>query len=306
MKEAEIFENVIRWGIAQTTLSKELKQWQDEHFQTLQNTLQECLPLIRFYHISSVDFYHEVKPFSRILPANLYEDLLHHYLVRGSHDNDVTAQGIRRKIDSKLLNHHNLLQIDSWIKATPNFSGFPGYKLILRGSRDGFTPSDFHRLCDDKGPTVTLIRVRNTGQLIGGYTLFSWSSNKNGEWKNSDDNFIFSLGKEMGDQVIQSKQKSGDTNGVYSESGSGPLFGQDFGQPLFYNFGASTPARVQWNDLRLHGANFQTNSECCSRQNSYQLPILNGAKNGTVNFSVEEYEVFQVVNKSTQFVNSPF
>ena len=115
MKEVEIFEHVIQWGIAQSTLPKELEQWQDEHFQALQNTLQECLPLIRFYDISSVDFYHKVKPFSRILPGTLYEDLLHHYLVPGSHENDVKTKPVRRdiKIDSKLLNYHCISKIDS-------------------------------------------------------------------------------------------------------------------------------------------------------------------------------------------------
>ena len=48
------------------------------------------------------------------------------------------------------------------------------------------------------------------------------------------------------------------------------------------------------NDLILNGTNFQTNSKCYSRQKSYQLPIMNGAENN-VNFSVEEYEVFQVI-----------
>jgi hypothetical protein len=41
MKEAEIFEHVVQWGIAQTFLSKEMEQWRDEHFQTLQNILQK-------------------------------------------------------------------------------------------------------------------------------------------------------------------------------------------------------------------------------------------------------------------------
>ena len=149
---------------------------------------------------------------------------------------------------------------------------------MLRGSCDGFTPSDFHRLCDNKGPTVTVIKVQNTGQLIGGYTPSSWSSNSNRGWESVDDNFIFSLGKEMGDQMIQSKQKSGYACGVYCAPGYGPIFGLG-------------------NDLKLDGTNFQTNSKCYSKQKSYQLPIMNGAENRRVNFSVEEYEVFQVIEK---------
>src|SRR6185369_9565309 len=95
MKEVEIFQHVVQWGIAQTSLAQEVEQWEDEHFENLKNTLQEFLPFIRFYHISSVDFYYKVKPFARILPGNLYENLLHYYLVPDSHENDVTAQPIR-------------------------------------------------------------------------------------------------------------------------------------------------------------------------------------------------------------------
>src|SRR5207245_8479985 len=43
MKEVEIFEHVIQWGIEQTSLLIDLEQWVEEHFQTLQNTLQEYL-----------------------------------------------------------------------------------------------------------------------------------------------------------------------------------------------------------------------------------------------------------------------
>ncbi len=52
----------------------------------------------------------------------------------------------------KLLNNRNLLMT-----------------LLYRGSRDGWTPKDFHRLCDGKSPTITLFKVKN-GPCIGGYT----------------------------------------------------------------------------------------------------------------------------------------
>jgi len=165
-----------------------------------------------------------------------------------------------------------------WIignEGTPKFSDSHEYKLLLRGSRDGFTSSDFHRLCNDKGPTVTIIKVKGTGQLIGGYTPSSWRSN--GDWVYSGGNFLFSLRNESGVHVVHSKQKSGQT-GVYYRGDYGPIFGPG-------------------SDLCLFGANFQTNSACYARQRSYQLPILNGAQNGDVNFLVEEYEVFQVVKK---------
>ncbi|KAG9291323.1 hypothetical protein G9A89_003975 [Geosiphon pyriformis] len=65
------------------------------------------------------------------------------------------------------------------------------FNLLLRGSRDGFTPADFHRLCDNKGAPVSVIKVKGTGQLIGGYNPQSWYSR--GSWLDGEGSFIFSL-----------------------------------------------------------------------------------------------------------------
>ena len=49
------------------------------------------------------------------------------------------------------------------------------WKLIYRGSRDGYTAKVFHQLCDNKGATMTVIRAQN-GCIFGGFTSISWSS----------------------------------------------------------------------------------------------------------------------------------
>jgi hypothetical protein len=42
------------------------------------------------------------------------------------------------------------------------------WNLLYKGSRDGFNAKDFHRLCDNKGPTITVIRTAQ-GKLFGFY-----------------------------------------------------------------------------------------------------------------------------------------
>lgn len=50
-------------------------------------------------------------------------------------------------------------------------------KQVFRGSREGWiAKNDFHRLCDAKGPTLKLIKVKETGRICGGYTSVSWAS----------------------------------------------------------------------------------------------------------------------------------
>ena len=48
--------------------------------------------------------------------------------------------------------------------------------LIFRASSDGKTAADFHRCCDDKGPT--LIVIQSGEYIFGGYTSKSWTSRK--------------------------------------------------------------------------------------------------------------------------------
>ena len=46
------------------------------------------------------------------------------------------------------------------------------WSLLFRASDDGKRPADFHRCCDNKGPTVVLIKHREF--ILGGYTSKSW------------------------------------------------------------------------------------------------------------------------------------
>ena len=46
--------------------------------------------------------------------------------------------------------------------------------LLYRATINGKTPQDFHRCCDDKGPTLVVVQ---SGQYIcGGYTSKTWQS----------------------------------------------------------------------------------------------------------------------------------
>jgi hypothetical protein len=43
-------------------------------------------------------------------------------------------------------------------------------KNLYRGSKNGWMKKDFHSRCDKKGPTLSLFKVKDTGDCIGGYT----------------------------------------------------------------------------------------------------------------------------------------
>ncbi|CAJ0846192.1 12801_t:CDS:2, partial [Entrophospora sp. SA101] len=48
------------------------------------------------------------------------------------------------------------------------------FKLLFSTTRDGFSIRKFHRLCDDKGSTLTITRLNNDHQIIGGYNPVNW------------------------------------------------------------------------------------------------------------------------------------
>ncbi len=88
--------------------------------------------------------------------------------------------------------------------------------LQYRASRDGWEATDYHRFCDGKGPTVSLIMTTNN-VLCGGFLQISIkSSGSNTEDPNC---FLFSLKTLTKYPVVDSK------NATYFGSSTGPWFG---------------------------------------------------------------------------------
>ena len=110
MKEVEIWEQVLKWGLAQnSTLIPDPDTWSDNDFKTMEDTLQHCLPSIRFFSFSSKVFLQKVKPYKKLLKLQLYKDLKASYLDPDSEPNEnillprsiETNYGI---IESKIIN----------------------------------------------------------------------------------------------------------------------------------------------------------------------------------------------------------
>ncbi|RHZ75116.1 hypothetical protein Glove_217g46 [Diversispora epigaea] len=82
MKESEIWDYLIRWGTARNlTLLKNLEEWSDENFNTLKATLRQCLPLVRYFHISNSDVMYKIKPYRKILDKQLWNDWKQHLIL---------------------------------------------------------------------------------------------------------------------------------------------------------------------------------------------------------------------------------
>ena len=90
--------------------------------------------------------------------------------------------------DSKIIgeNENYKERIIGWINSEKKINS----KLLYRKSRDGDEYEIFHKLCDNKGPTLILIESYE-GFIIGGYTPLNWD--KRSGWMKDNDTFVFSL-----------------------------------------------------------------------------------------------------------------
>src|SRR6266496_5447025 len=109
MKEIEVWEHVLKWGLAQNpTLVPDPKTWSDDDFKIIKNTLQHCLPFIRFFSLSSKELTQKVRPYQKLLDQQLYEDLVDSYMDPDSEPNEniLLPRNIKidKIIDSKIVN----------------------------------------------------------------------------------------------------------------------------------------------------------------------------------------------------------
>jgi hypothetical protein len=288
MKEIEVWEHVLKWGLKQNPTIKDNpnpKTWLDNDFEKMKNTLQHCLPLIRFFSLSSKEFL-KVRPYEKLLNEQLYEDILISHIDPGIEpaDNILLPRNIKieRIIDSKIVNLVLVSVVSKWIDKTVIIINgkfdhvrelYLPYKfeLLLRGSRDGFTPKKFHELCDGKLNTVTFIKVKETDEIIGGYNPLPWeSSQTKGKTK---DSFIFSFkNKNIKDAIFSNVQDKADFAVCYCRT-DGPFFGMD---------------------IRIRASNETTNFNTIYYEKRYYEKRIRDKED---KFDIEDYEVFQIIKK---------
>jgi hypothetical protein len=206
----------------------------------------------------------KVLPYEEILPKKLYKDLLKTYLSLAEPDSKPIDKAKPRatmiNIDSKIIKYQHAELILKWInrlEITNKLSSLYDFKLLFRG----VDIIKFHQFCDKKSRTVTVVKVKGSDEILGGYNPIEWrSDNKYGITK---DSFIFSFKNNDG---IEGHILSRVTNENYAIH-NGQIIGPSFGD-----------------DLIIWGGNKY-------EKRYYEKPI----RNTTDHFYVEECEVFQIV-----------
>ncbi|GES73812.1 BTB/POZ protein [Rhizophagus clarus] len=103
MNEVQVWDNVLKWGFAQNPgFPSDPSNFSKDDFNSLKNTLQQCVPFVRFYNLTSKEFFYNVVPYKKILPKKLYMDLLKTFLDPDSIPNDKPKP--RKGANDNLLN----------------------------------------------------------------------------------------------------------------------------------------------------------------------------------------------------------
>ncbi|EXX65214.1 hypothetical protein RirG_058850 [Rhizophagus irregularis DAOM 197198w] len=250
----------------------------------MENTLQHCLSLIRFFSLSSKEFLQKIHPYKNLLKRKLYETLLNFHLDPDFDSTDNISLPRNPKIDgiidSKIVNNLDIIStisrciadVNSKISHVRKFHLPYNFQLLLRGSRDGFTPKKFHELCNDISHTVTFIKVKGTDEIIGGYNPLIWRRSS-GSWDKTKDSFIFSFkNNDVKDAIISNIENI--DYAIYCRYDHGSRFGDDIVMH------ASGGECAYYNDIR-----------CKKVQYNKKIRDTEG------NFSIDDYEVFQIVKR---------
>lgn len=273
MDEIDLWDYLIQWAIARTPKLKfDVSKWSDGDFQVLQSTLKNCMPLIKFNHINPNKIPIRLNHFNRIITCNT-DSLPDHQTII-----------LDNLFDSNLIKLKHATVISHWIdriedpEQTQLYRKSPShsFKLLLRGSRDGFSARKFHELCKDKGATVVIMKIAGTGEVIGGFNPENWKGGFFGNWVKSMDSFIFSLGVEsenLKNSKLSRIKKNHSRMAVFSADVRGPCFGN--------------------RDLWM--SNYNNLSKGCSSRNSYYEKNLIDSQE----FDLEDYEVFQIFHQQS-------
>ena len=161
--------------------------------------------------------------------------------------------------------------IINWIKTKINKDKIE-FELIFKMSINGNSAYDFHKYCDNVGPTLILIKTTKD-KIFGGFTPLNWEeeTEKGVKFDYSDETFIFSLNLMKKYDMIDKNKEA-----IKCWNKMGPVFSNDFG--LFENLKKGESYANTY-------SNFLSNKKL----------ELTGGKGNSKKFETKELEVYRVI-----------
>ena len=166
-------------------------------------------------------------------------------------------------------------QLHTWVKES--IKSNVTFKLLWKGSTDGFGAATFHSKCNSQGPTLTVIKSKHD-RVFGGFTSVSWGFAPQGRWEFKKDATAFIYSLTHGGKYAQQLND----NSIYDYGNRGPTFGCSYAYDIYIR----------------DNCNARTDNSCWANR-TYQLPAGAGDDflAGSTNYSVKEIEVYAVTKQ---------
>jgi hypothetical protein len=271
MDEIEIWEGLLKWCFVQHNMKNDPAKWSKDDITTIERSLYRFIPLIRFYNIGPADFFYKVYNLKDVLPKDLIHNLLEFHIVPNIKPKINISPPRKPNLNSTLIGMEHISLFASWInrKDYSHYSNNISYdfKLLYHSGQDGFNAASFHKNCDNKGATIWVAKIQGSSQLIGGYNPLDW--NGNGIWKTTTDSFLFNFTDGKNTSAAKLGYVKNSVYAIYCQNTFGPYMG----------------------NLVCNGNNYWSNGDVYG--NYYPnigIPLK-------PNFTVENYEVFQIIKK---------
>ncbi|GBC26072.2 BTB/POZ protein [Rhizophagus irregularis DAOM 181602=DAOM 197198] len=171
--------------------------------------------------------YYKVLPYEQILPKDLYKGLMKSFLSLLDPNSKLKKPHVTKEInlritDSKIITYQHAELILKWIgklEITDELTSSYELRLLFRGSRDGLAPDKFHKICDGHSCTITVVKVIDSNEILGGYNPIAWKSDYS--YSATKDSFIFSF--ENSNHVLS--RVINERYAIYNNLFGGPSFG---------------------------------------------------------------------------------
>ena len=171
------------------------------------------------------------------------------------------------KIIKNDINKQN--HIINWILEKINKDSLE-FKLIFRMDEKNYKSEEFHKACDNQGPTLILIKTK-TQRTFGGFTPLNWDKTGGGIKDEQNQTFIFSLDIYKKFDILKIKEQA------INNSSDGPKFGD---------------CDIKLESNMKNGVSFANNN--CNFLSGNNLE-LTGGKGESEKFETLELEVFKVI-----------
>ena len=174
--------------------------------------------------------------------------------------------------DSSILNGNIKRQeaIINWIKEKTN-KNFVYFEIIFAMNINGTSSKDFHKHCDNQGPTLTLVKTTKN-KIFGGFTPLDWDITGIDKIDENNQTFVFSLNLMKKYDLINKEKSAICCNKEY---------GPSFGVSDFFIESNMKTGETYANEI----TNFISNNN---------LELTDSEGNNEV-FNVDNFEVFKVI-----------